>query len=30
MVPGGPMSRTEAKGERMRTTATKQNNSNSL
>ena len=29
MMPGGPMSRTETKGERKRTTTTKQNNSNS-
>ena len=29
MMPGGPMSRTETKGERKRPTTTKQNTSNS-
>ena len=29
MMPGGPLSRTERKGERKRTTRTKQNTSNS-
>ena len=29
MMPGGPISRTETKGERKRTTTTKQNSSNS-
>ena len=29
MMPGGPMTRTETKGERKRTTTTKQNTSNS-